>query len=1340
MEQTLEASSTGPTPGVKPEDQRDAQRGALRDLVALSADAAAAEAEIEQLHRTQKQSADKKLNSTLNEIAQRHEAALAQIAEEYERRIAAVREAFDRGQSDLKSHDAALRQRVEYDNDNAVGNVRSQLQQAVWLAESVFEATQNQIVKEYKKAKEEHATRNQELETLMNQATAVLMQFGQESLVSQIKAAPAAPKPVEPEIEVDEEIPQIEVPPPRTPAVPAASFEALRDAAKARLTEMESLQVPRLFVGLRPAIIVVLFVGAAMLIAQWTTGGLPVDYGTFTPQYKPIAIAGGSAILLCILAGIALLYLGHTHIRAAYVPLRQALDDARKKSDALMDESRSRRDRAVAHSTRRRNMEVNAAKEKAAPLEARAKKVRETALSNVKYDHDKRITAIEAQRRAAQAEADQWRQASDVQNDQQRDADIAAAHAAHHQTLAQSDAQYETSKADLRQRWETGLSDIQTPIEQGQNSNGQVLLDWADPRWKQWAPPRQFTDRIRFGQMQVDIKTITDKYPRSLDLPPTFNVPATLTFPHRASMMIHSDHPGRVDAIRTQQMVMSRLLTQLPAGRVRFTIIDPVGLGQNFAGFMHLADHDEALVGSRIWTETEHIEQQLANLTEHMETVIQKYLRNEFATIDDYNAQAGELAEPYRYLIIADFPVGFEGDSFRRLNSIATSGARCGVFFIIVRDTRQPLPGGVHLDELESHSINLVRKGDGFMWKDEIFKQFPLTIDPPPGEQALTEILDVVGARAKEAKRVEVPFETIAPPPAEVWTGDSASDIAVPIGRLGATRLQLMKLGRGVAQHALIAGKTGSGKSTLLHVLVTNLALWYAPDQVEFYLVDFKKGVEFKTYATHVLPHARAIAVESDREFGLSVLQRIDAELARRGELFRKLGVQDLASYRAAAKGQSLPPMPRTLLMIDEFQEFFSEDDKLAQEASLLLDRLVRQGRAFGIHVLLGSQTIGGSSGLARSTIGQMAVRIALQTSEADSQLILGDNNSAARLLSRPGEAIYNDAGGLVEANSPFQISWLGDDTRDVYLDRVRELARDGNHFAEPIVFEGNAPADITRNKRLGKLIDGAAPAARPPVPTVWLGDPVAIKDATGISFRQQSGANAIIVGQHEEAGMALISSTILSLAAQFPKNAAKFYLLDGTPADSNLAGRLPQIAASQPVETVNVEWRAIPDAMAEIAAEVKRRQESERQDSASIFVFIYGLQRYRMLRKSEESFGGFGMDDAEKKVNPDKHLADILREGPGVGVHVICWADTQASIERTFDRGTLREFDHRILFQMSAADSSNLIDSPAANKLGFHRALAYSEELGVMEKFRPYALPPKQWLADVAKKLASRS
>src|SRR5262249_36616137 len=156
--------------------------------------------------------------------------------------------------------------------------------------------------------------------------------------------------------------------------------------------------------------------------------------------------------------------------------------------------------------------------------------------------------------------------------------------------------------------------------------------------------------------------------------------------------------------------------------------------------------------------------------------------------------------------------------------------------------------------------------------------------------------------------------------------------------------------------------KTGSGKSTLLHALITNAALRYSPDELELYLIDFKKGVEFKVYAALELPHARVIAVESEREFGLSVLQRLDGELKARGDRFRELGVQDLASYREADGDKN--PLPRILLVVDEFQEFFVEDDKIAQDVALLLDRLVRQGRAFGIHVNLGSQSLGGAYSL----------------------------------------------------------------------------------------------------------------------------------------------------------------------------------------------------------------------------------------------------------------------------------------------------------------------------------------------------------------------------------------
>jgi len=54
-----------------------------------------------------------------------------------------------------------------------------------------------------------------------------------------------------------------------------------------------------------------------------------------------------------------------------------------------------------------------------------------------------------------------------------------------------------------------------------------------------------------------------------------------------------------------------------------------------------------------------------------------------------------------------------------------------------------------------------------------------------------------------------------------------------------------------------------------------------------------------------------------------------------------------------------------------------------------------------------------------------------------------------------------------------------------------------------------------------------------------------------------------------------------------------------------------------------------------------------------------------------------------------------------------------------------------RVVLQMSAEDSSNLIDTPVASKLGQYRAIFYNEDEGRAEKFRPYMLPSNEWLGD---------
>ncbi|HSZ55959.1 MAG TPA: FtsK/SpoIIIE domain-containing protein, partial [Tepidisphaeraceae bacterium] len=1092
--------------------------------------------------------------------------------------------------------------------------------------------------------------------------------------------------------------------------------------------------LPNLLVGFLPWVALLLLAFAAVVIAH-----------LMQLNMQQIAIAAGSTIAGLLLLGLILRIIGKAQIREAYKPLRRSLRQARLAAEEHSERTAVIRDAKYAAAVRKRDREVRVLKEKASPVIKAVAQKRQEDLAAADASYKKQLADIAAGRDQNFKQTDESFRSQSQSIEQQQAADLEAARSKRESELQDARRRYDQGRVALEKRLRDGLSHIHSPMgEQNGNgsANGQLAHDWNDPWWSDWTPPKKFPSLLRFGQLRIDLKLIADNSKQNgqvrLELPAPFAVPAALAFPRGASLLIQHERVGREQAMRTLQTVMTRILTSLPPGRARFTIIDPIGLGQNFAGFMHLADHDEALVGTRIWTESDQIEQRLADMTEHMETVIQKYLRNEFATIDDYNEQAGELAEPYRFLVVADFPNSFQGEAFRRLASIAATGARCGVYVLVARDLRIQLPSEAALDDLEAHCVNLVQDGENFVWKDDVFGQFPLALDAPPPEALLRQLLDRVGKAARESKRVEVPFDTIAPNRNEFWTGDSTEELSVPIGRMGATRLQTLRFGRGVAQHALVAGKTGSGKSTLLHALVTNMAMWYSPEQVEIYLIDFKKGVEFKTYATHNLPHARAIAVESDREFGVSVLQRLDAELARRGELFRKAGVQDLASYR---RSDSPLVMPRTLLVIDEFQEFFSEDDKLAQEAGLLLDRLVRQGRAFGIHLLLGSQTIGGTSGLARSTIGQMAVRIALQTSEADSQLILGDNNSAARLLSRPGEAIYNDAGGLVEANSPFQVAWLSDERREVYLDEVTSLA-DARHknAGGAIVFEGNAPADIRQNARLAMQLESPTWGAAPAAATAWLGDPVAIKEPTSLLFRRQSGANVLLVGQQEEQALAVMASTIVSLAAQYRPGGAIFYVFDGTPADSIFAGAFDKLKTALPQDLRMIEWRSVPDSINELAAEVAHRQEGDPAGQPEIFAFIYGLQRYRVLRRSEDDFGFSTGGDEPKKANSSKQFADILRDGPGVGIHVLTWVDTVASLERTLDRSSMREFDHRILFQMSAADSSNLIDSPAANKLGFYRALAYSEEQGVMEKFRPYALPEAQWLKSIAVALGRKS
>lgn len=1286
----------------------------LGELKSLTAYREKVQTKLDSDYQRQSKLAEKEFAEASQKLTAKFKAEYAAIEKEYKQKLESIASRFESEYSATKEEMAETQKTIEKEYLEVKDRLTEEYEQAVWEAKSIYEAALNAATEARKDGKKRREAGTKKIQQLREDSKNLLLSCGMlEKVADQITIEDRA----------------------RDDADALEAFEQCISEAEALLGNLRNIKA----------------------LKQIKAGPIfGISFGIFLLVTLPVAFLWNpffGAVIGLVVAGTAgtiyrlnLVKKAKREVLDSYQPLLQNLADAEKLRNRSRDESGKQYEQARQEAKERIDREKEQLANNVNQKLADAKKRRDQDLASTNEEYPRRLSEIEQQNAEDRQKAKEHYPAKLAELKQQYEQALEKLKQQQHEKLTGTGSEYGEGWKALQERWNSTITHARAEIVDLNTQRERIFPAWNSEVWEDWKPPKVVPRVMPLGNIGVDMKKMPGGIPQDERLPlhgpPEFDLPALIHFPSNASILFKASGVGKEKAEATMQGLMFRYLTAVPPGKVRFTIIDPVGLGQSFAAFMHLADYEEQLVTNRIWTESGHIDQRLKDLTGHMENVIQAYLRNQYETIEEYNEEAGEVAEPFRFLVVANFPVNFTDSAARRLVSIASSGARCGVHTLITVDADQPMPQGFNLADLEQHCVCLNWQGQRFLWANPTFSEYPLTLDSPPRPDFVTKMMHVVGVKAKEASRVEVPFEFIAPAEDEWWTGDSRRGVKVALGQAGATKRQYLELGKGTSQHVLTAGKTGSGKSTLLHVLVTNLALTYSPQEMEVYLLDFKKGVEFKTYATHKLPHARVIAIESEREFGLSVMQRLDAELKRRGDMFREVGAQDIGSYRDAVPDAI---MPRILFVVDEFQELFVEDDKIAQDASLLLDRLVRQGRAFGIHVFLGSQTLGGAYSLARTTIDQMGVRIALQCSEADAHLILSEDNSAARLLTRPGEAIYNDANGMVEGNNPFQVVWISDSKREHYLQECQRMLQErGITPEQQIVFEGNIPADPTKNVLLNRILQAPAwPAELTRTPSAWLGDAVAIKDPTCAQFPAESGTNMLIVGRDEEAALAIIASSLISLAAQLPPTlpdsnqpAVQFYIFDGTPADAPLAGQLARVTKALPHRCVNVERRDLAAALTELTKELERRQSNPDAIDAPIFIFIYNLSRYRDLRKAEDDFG-FGRSD--EPASPSKMFATLVQEGASLGMHVIIWGDNLNNVNRSVDRQMMREFELRVLFQMSATDSANLIDSPAAGRLGINRALLHSEELGQYEKFRPYGVPDDEWLGRVKEYLFSK-
>lgn len=522
--------------------------------------------------------------------------------------------------------------------------------------------------------------------------------------------------------------------------------------------------------------------------------------------------------------------------------------------------------------------------------------------------------------------------------------------------------------------------------------------------------------------------------------------------------------------------------------------------------------------------------------------------------------------------------------------------------------------------------------------------------------------------------------------------------------------------------HALLSGVTGSGKNNLINVLVASLAIRYSPEELEFFMIDLKEGVEFQRFAQHSLPHARVISVSNDAEFALNVLRGLDAEMEKRGFLFTSSGAKDISSYREKT-GKRLS---RILLIVDEAKTLYGGED--ASYALSFFDRMAAKGRSFGLHLLLANQSFSGAS-LRSSTISNLGIRLVTKgRGERSAENVLDSSNTVLESLSQH-DAVYNDGHGSKDFNHPCRVpEWK--DLDDAYLERL--AAKATRDFRKPVVFNGR---DLPSLSLCSALNGRASTQGEDGAPRMWLGAPMSLDEFVQVEWRRDAKQHFLIADVDEQEATGLLAAAWISLLETVPVQAQQFEVLDlGTPRKA-WSEALRAIGAASGARYVELREDTLLDALDRLASLVEERTNARMYDEPTRFLILHGVHRLRELANASATYGS-ARGTAGRRTISDA-LGSILREGAYVGVHVIAWCDTAENVRRVLEPGKLRGEFGIVAAGKQSDDmlSRALVGNGKAATIGSNRMVLANSLDGDPCVFRPYRLPETSWLVRTAER-----
>ncbi|WP_164856767.1 FtsK/SpoIIIE domain-containing protein [Helicobacter pylori] len=540
---------------------------------------------------------------------------------------------------------------------------------------------------------------------------------------------------------------------------------------------------------------------------------------------------------------------------------------------------------------------------------------------------------------------------------------------------------------------ESFLKPIVSPIENYQKSIRQIQAQFTDaPQFNETTTYPKF---LSCGLLHVRGKNGTNM---------EFLLPKVYPFPPK-SLYIKHEKDGQF----LREMLM-RLLSSVPLVQLEVILVDALSLGGIFNLARRLLHKDNDFIyQQRILAESKETEEALKRLYEYLKVNLQEKLAG-YKDFAHYNEDATDPL-PLKALFLSGVDA-LSKDALYYLEKIMRFGSKNGVLSFVNLESEK---NNQSAEDLKKHA-EFFKDTTSF----ERLKYLSVEVINDHGIQSqhMQDFADKIKAYYKQKKEVKRELKDLQKDE-KFWTESSQYEVSVPVGWDINHKEVCFEIGN-AQNHTLICDHSGSGKSNFLHVLIQNLAFYYAPNEVQLFLLDYKEGVEFNAYTDpNILEHARLVSVASSISYGITFLKWLCDEMQKRAELFKQFKVKDLSDYRKHEK------MARLIVVVDEFQVLFSDNStQVKGSVERSLNTLLKKGRSYGVHLVLATQTM--HDGKIDSSIkAQIANRIALPMDADDSAKIL-DDDAACELVSPEG--IFNNNGGHQKYHTKMSIPKAPDD------------------------------------------------------------------------------------------------------------------------------------------------------------------------------------------------------------------------------------------------------------------------------------------------------------------------